>query len=133
MNSKKSILNMGKIVILVVAAIMITAISTKAATAGWPLRYTKGAPSSDVITSKTVSGTMSSTKVVSAVISSFSYSGNGWVYVQSSSGGLSVFLNTCKSVDSPDKVKKGTSVTGRAAITNPSILNSLYSSGYFTF
>ena len=29
MNSKKSILNMGKIVILVVAAIMITAISTK--------------------------------------------------------------------------------------------------------
>ena len=129
MNSKKSILNMGKIVILVVAAIMITAISTKAATAGWSLRYTKGAPSSDVITSKTVSGT----KVVSAVISSFSCSGNGWVYVQSSSGGLSVFLNTCKSVDSPDKVKKGTSVTGRAAITNPSILNSLYSSGYFIF
>ena len=106
MNSKKSILNMGKIVILVVAAIMITAISTKAATAGWSLRYTKGAPSSDVITSKTVSGTMSSTKVVSAVISSFSCSGNGWVYVQSSSGGLSVFLNTCKSVDSPDKIKK---------------------------
>ena len=70
---------------------------------------------------------------VSAVISSFSCSGNGWVYVQSSSGGLSVFLNTCKSVDSPDKVKKGTRVTGRAAITNPSILNSLYSSGYFTF
>ena len=39
MNSKKSILNMGKIVILVVAAIMITAISTKAATAGWSLIY----------------------------------------------------------------------------------------------
>lgn len=133
MNRKKSILNMGKIVILVVAAIMITAISTKAATAGWSLRYTKGAPSSDVITSKTVYGTMSSDKVVSAVISSFSCSGNGWVYIQSSPGGLSVFLNTCKSVDSPDKVKRGKSVSGSATITNPSILNSLYSSGYFTF
>ena len=102
MNSKKSILNMGKIVILVVAAIMITAISTKAATAGWSLRYTKGAPSSDVITSKTVSDKMSSTKVVSAVVS-------------------------------PDKVEKGTRVSGSATITNPSILNSLYSSGYFIF
>ena len=76
---------------------------------------------------------MSSTKVVSAVVSSFSCSGNGWVYIQSSSGGLSVFLNTCKSVDSPDKVEKGTRVSGSATITNPSILNSLYSSGYFIF
>lgn len=133
MNNKKSIVNMGKIIIVVVAAIMITSVSTKAATYGWSLRYTKGAPSSEQVTSRTVSGSMSSTKVVSAVISSFSCSGNGWVHVKSSSGGLSVFLNTSKSVDSPDKVKKGTKVTGTAAITNPSILNSLYSSGYFTF
>ena len=93
MNDRKKMIYTGLAkVVEWVASIMITAISTKAATAGWSLRYTKGAPSSDVITSKTVSDKMSSTKV-----------------------------------------EKGTRVSGSATITNPSILNSLYSSGYFTF
>lgn len=130
---KANILNILSVVAIMFVAIWIMSTSANAGTKNWTLRYSKGSPSNTQITSTTVSDTMSSTKVISVTVDSYSASENAYIHLSTSEGGLSVFFNRCKSADSTDEVERGTYVTGTAAITNPSSINSCFCSGYFTF
>ena len=121
------------LVVMMFIMMGVTTPCVNAETKGWSLRYAKGSPTSVQINSQTVSGTMSSTKKVSATVSSFSCSGNGWVHLSTSKGEMSSFFNASGSAKSANNVKKGTKVTGTAAITNPNILNNCFSSGSFSF
>lgn len=121
------------LIVMMFVMVGVTTPYANGATKGWSLRYVKGSPTSEQITSKTVEGKMSSKKKISANVSSFQCSGNGWVYVSTNKGGLSGFFNASGSTKSTSTVPKNTTVKGTATITNPSILNNCFSSGSFSF
>lgn len=133
MKKKMRVCSMLTLIVMMFVMVGVTTPYANAAAKGWNLRYAKGSPTSEQITSKTVEGTMSSTKKISVTVSSFSCSGNGWVYLSTTKGGMSVFFNASGSAKSTSTVTKNTTVKGTATITNPSILNNCFSSGSFSF
>lgn len=125
------------VALLAVIVFQIGEMDSQAATAGWSLRYAKGAPTS---TQKTAWSKTAKTKQaqLSMKVSSFSAKdtgggNNGWVYLKTTKGGISSFANKAVTVKASSTVKIGTSVTGSATITNTSNLNSCNASGSFIY
>lgn len=123
-------------VLLVAMAFQIGGTSSQAGTAGWSLRFAKGAPTSAQATSWSKTVTAKKAKP-SMKVSSFNArdtggGNNGWVYL-TGSGGMSFFVNRATTVTAPKKVKIGTRVYGKATITNTSILYNLKASGSFIY
>ena len=132
---KKEIL-IKKFLLLVFALLFVVQISfmdANAASTGWSLRFTKGAPSSENVASWSKTVTATTTSAYLSVTSFSSNSGSAMVAVKN--GGSWVMVTRTADKIATRNVKKGNSITAETKITNTNIngMNYLYSSGKFYY
>lgn len=125
---KKLLLGMFMLLFVV----QVSLLDVNATSTGWTLRYSKGAPTSDNITSwsKTVKASQSGTAYLS--VTSFS-SDNSNAMAAANTYGTWIMVTKPVSKIAQKSVKKGDTVTGRMKITNTSNLIYFKSAGKFYY